>query len=80
MAKPSRKGEKRLTYNADCRTYRKAKIHVKKGNQNKKGKTKLVGPLVFRKTKISYSKVCQQGTGGSDSGHLAAGTAAAQLN
>ncbi len=52
----------------------------KKENLNKNGKTKLAGPLIFRKTNISYSKVCQQGTGGSDSGHQAAGTAAAQPN
>ena len=48
--------------------------------KNNNGKKKLVGPLIFRKTKFSYSKVCQLGTGGSDSGHQAAETAAAQLN
>jgi hypothetical protein len=65
---PSRKGEKKVD------------LQHRLQNLQKGWKDKIGGPLIFRRTKISYLKVCRQGTGGSDSGHLAAGTAAAQLN
>jgi hypothetical protein len=47
------KEKKRLTYNADCKTYRQTKIQIsfQKGNENKNGKQKLVGPVIFSKNK-----------------------------